>query len=113
MGKIFKNKKSGSCSLCKPHKHKKADKLKRRVRDFYSRTDREITEVSRSNPLLTTLLAHRLGLKSVAKKGETALNTNLLTFHEPMDTLSQRGNVYPLTPETSVAYKEEEFKWKP
>lgn len=24
MGKVYKNKKSGGCSLCKPHKHKKA-----------------------------------------------------------------------------------------
>ncbi len=42
MGKVYKNKKSSGCSLCKPHKHKRADKLKAKVRDFYDRTDREI-----------------------------------------------------------------------
>ncbi len=31
--------------MCKPHKHKKADKLKRKVRDLYNRTDREIISV--------------------------------------------------------------------
>ena len=45
MARIYKNKKSGGCSLCKPHKHKKADKLKRKVRDLYNRTDREIISV--------------------------------------------------------------------
>ena len=47
MGKIYKNKKSGGCGLCKPHKHKKADKLKRKVRDFYNRTEREIKQAGR------------------------------------------------------------------
>jgi len=47
MGKIYKNKKSGGCALCKPHKHKKADKLKRRVRDLYNQTDREIGQAIR------------------------------------------------------------------
>ncbi len=48
MGKIYKNKKGSGCGLCKPHKHKKADKLKRKVRDLYNRTDREIRAVARS-----------------------------------------------------------------
>lgn len=48
MGRIYKNKKSGGCSLCKPHKHKRADKLKPKVRDFYNRTSREIVETVRS-----------------------------------------------------------------
>jgi len=42
VGKVYKNKKSGGCSLCKPHKHKKADKLKPHVREFYRHTDQEI-----------------------------------------------------------------------
>jgi len=54
MGKIYKNKKSGGCSLCKPHKHKKADKLKGKVRDFYNRTDSEIKTATFPFPVRRT-----------------------------------------------------------
>jgi predicted nucleic acid-binding Zn ribbon protein len=45
MGKVYKNKKGSSCSLCKPHKNGLAPKKKNKVRAKESNMDKEIKEV--------------------------------------------------------------------
>ena len=42
MGKIYKDKKSKGCALCKPHKHGWAPKKKAKVLALERETDREI-----------------------------------------------------------------------
>ena len=42
MGKIYKDKKSKGCALCKPHKHGWAPKRKPKVRAYEEETDKEI-----------------------------------------------------------------------
>lgn len=44
MGKVYKDKKSGGCALCKPHKHGWAPKKKARVMDIEKNMDREIAD---------------------------------------------------------------------
>ena len=42
MGKIYKDKKSKGCALCKPHKHGWAPKKKVKILAFERETDKEI-----------------------------------------------------------------------
>ena len=42
MGKIYKDKKSKGCALCKPHKHGWAPKKKAKMLAFERETDKEI-----------------------------------------------------------------------
>ncbi len=44
MGKVYKDKKSSSCALCKPHKHGWAPKKKARIIVVEKQLDREIAE---------------------------------------------------------------------
>ena len=42
MGKVYKDKKSKGCALCKPHKHGWAPKKKPKVRAYEKETDKGI-----------------------------------------------------------------------
>lgn len=42
MGKVYKDKRSKGCALCKPHKHGWAPKKKPKVMSFEKQADREI-----------------------------------------------------------------------
>jgi len=42
MGKVYKDKKSKGCALCKPHKHGWASKKKPKIRYYEKETDKEI-----------------------------------------------------------------------
>lgn len=44
MGKVYKNKKSSGCALCKPHKHGWAPKKKIKIIATEKKMDREIAE---------------------------------------------------------------------
>ncbi len=44
MGKVYKDKKSSGCALCKPHKHGWAPKKKAKTTAFEKKMEREITE---------------------------------------------------------------------
>jgi hypothetical protein len=46
MGKVYKDKKSKGCALCKPHKHGWAPKKKPKVVSYEKETDREIKHVT-------------------------------------------------------------------
>jgi hypothetical protein len=48
MGKIYKDKKSKGCALCKPHKHGWAPKKKRKIIAMEKEMDREINKVTGS-----------------------------------------------------------------
>jgi len=45
MGKVYKDKKSKGCALCKPHKHGWAPKKKAKITAIEKETDREINKV--------------------------------------------------------------------
>jgi len=45
MGKVYKNKKSKDCALCKPHKHGWAPKKKAKIIVAEKEMDKEIIEV--------------------------------------------------------------------
>ncbi|MBI5747340.1 MAG: hypothetical protein HZA13_10120 [Nitrospirae bacterium] len=45
MGKVYKDKKSKGCALCKPHKHGWAPKKKAKIIAVEKETDREINKV--------------------------------------------------------------------
>jgi hypothetical protein len=45
MGKVYKDKKSSGCALCKPHKHGWAPKKKAKVIAIEKEMDREMNEV--------------------------------------------------------------------
>jgi len=45
MGKVYKDKKSKGCALCKPHKHGWAPKKKAKITAIEKATDREINRV--------------------------------------------------------------------
>ncbi len=44
MGKVYKDKKSKGCALCKPHKHGWMPKKKPKVRAYEKETDKEILD---------------------------------------------------------------------
>lgn len=45
MGKVYKDKKSKGCALCKPHKHGWTPKKKTKIRAYEKETDKEIKHV--------------------------------------------------------------------
>jgi len=49
MGKVYKDKKSKGCALCKPHKHGWAPKKKIKIIATEKEMDREINKVIRSS----------------------------------------------------------------
>lgn len=49
MGKIYKDKKSSGCALCKPHKHGWAPKKKAKIIALEKEMDREINKVTSSS----------------------------------------------------------------
>jgi hypothetical protein len=49
MGKVYKDKKSNGCALCKPHKHGWAPKKKAKIIAFEKEMDGEISKVTGSS----------------------------------------------------------------
>jgi hypothetical protein len=49
MGKVYKDKKSKGCALCKPHKHGWAPKKKVKIIAIEKEMDREINKVTGSS----------------------------------------------------------------
>jgi len=49
MGKVFKDKKSKGCALCKPHKHGWAPKKKTKIIVIEKEMDREINKATGSS----------------------------------------------------------------
>jgi hypothetical protein len=49
MGKVYKDKKSKGCALCKPHKHGWAPKKKAKIISIEKEMDREINKVISSS----------------------------------------------------------------
>ena len=47
MGKVYKNKKSKGCALCKPHNHGWAPKKKAKIIAVEKKMDKEINDVRR------------------------------------------------------------------
>ncbi len=45
MGKVYKDKKSKGCALCKPHKHGWAPRKKQKIIAVEKKMDREINKV--------------------------------------------------------------------
>jgi len=45
MGKVYKDKKSSGCALCKPHKHGWSPKKKAKIISIEKEMDREINKV--------------------------------------------------------------------
>jgi hypothetical protein len=45
VGKVYKDKKSKGCALCKPHKHGWAPKKKAKIISIEKETDKEINKV--------------------------------------------------------------------
>ena len=54
MGKVYKDKKSKGCALCKPHKHGWAPKKKSKIRAYEEDTDKEIRHVTGSSGIIRT-----------------------------------------------------------
>ncbi|MBI5195129.1 MAG: hypothetical protein HZA10_02270 [Nitrospirae bacterium] len=52
MGKVYKDKKSKGCALCKPHKHGWAPKKKIKVRAFEEETDKEIKHAAGNSSIV-------------------------------------------------------------
>lgn len=49
MGKVYKDKKSKGCALCKPHKHGWAPKKKAKIIAIEKKMEREINKVSNNS----------------------------------------------------------------
>lgn len=48
MGKVYKDKKSKGCALCKPHKHGWTPKKKAKIIAIEKEMEKEINKISRS-----------------------------------------------------------------
>ncbi|MBI3376884.1 MAG: hypothetical protein HY035_00575 [Nitrospirae bacterium] len=52
MGKVYKDKKSNGCALCKPHKHGWTPKKKPKVISYEKETDKEIKHAIGSSGII-------------------------------------------------------------